>query len=205
VPTTQETTKLTGKEITKPHPSRSLRGRPRNPNVTDCLEEPAFVHASAQAKSPVQRKGRRKMMHRRHRLAARFLAIVLLAATLYAVDSLASPSPAEARCTGVNQPVKSTFIVGGRTVASETPLTGTCNGNQLYQGVLRDESADGYCVYVQFKETGIDWTPAVPPGALCGGSASFEWRDRNDNSRVYEWFCIQPRSGVNTPAAGAPG
>jgi hypothetical protein len=139
------------------------------------------------------------MMHRRHRLTARLLTIGLLAATLYAVDSLASPSPAEARCTGVNQPVKSTFIVGGRTVASETPVTGTCNGNQLYQGVLRDESADGYCVYVQFKETGIDWTPAVPPGALCGNgnSASFEWRDRNDNSRVYERFCIQPLSGGN--------
>jgi hypothetical protein len=136
-----------------------------------------------------------RMLHRRHHLAARFLAISLLAATLYAVDSLASPSPAEARCTGVNQPVKSTFIVSGRTVASETPVTGTCNGNQLYSAVLRDESADGYCVYVQFKEVGIDWTPAVPPGALCGGSASFEWRDGNSNSYVYEPFCIQPLSG----------
>jgi hypothetical protein len=136
-----------------------------------------------------------QMTHRRHRLAARFLAIGLLAATLYAVDSLASPSPAEARCTGINQPVKSTFIVGGRTVASETPLSGTCNGNQLYQGVLRDESADGYCVAVQFKETGIDWT--YPVGYVCGNdnTASFEWRDRNSNSYVYQRFCILPLSG----------
>ena len=137
------------------------------------------------------------MAHRRHRLAARFLAISLLAATLYAVDSLASPSPAEARCTGINQPVKSTFVVGGRTVASETPLSGTCNGNQLYSGVLRDESADGYCVAVQFKETGIGWTPPSPATQVCGdGDAlTFEWRDRNSNSYVYQRFCIQPLSG----------
>jgi hypothetical protein len=135
------------------------------------------------------------MLHRRHRLAARFLAISLLAATLYAVDSLASPSPAEARCTGVNQPVQSTFIVSGRTRVSETPVSDTCNGNQLYQGVLRDEAADGYCVAVQFKETGIDWT--YPVGYVCGSdnTRSFEWRDRNSNSYVYQRFCILPQSG----------
>jgi len=63
------------------------------------------------------------MTHRLRRLAARFLAISLLAATLYAVDSLASPRPAEARCNGVNNPVWSNFV-WGYLRASETPSAG---------------------------------------------------------------------------------
>ena len=60
------------------------------------------------------------MTHRR-RLAARFLTISLLATTLFAVDSLASPSPAEARCMGVKNPVTSWFAYGGIQRVSETP------------------------------------------------------------------------------------
>jgi hypothetical protein len=75
------------------------------------------------------------MLHRRHRLAARFFAIGLLAATLFTVDSLASPSPAEARCTGVNNPVKSTFRYDRVAVqVSETPAAGTCTGTTSIQG-----------------------------------------------------------------------
>jgi hypothetical protein len=125
------------------------------------------------------------------RLAARFFAIGLLAATLFTVDSLASPSPAEARCTGVNRPVRSTFSPGGLLAASETPEFGTCNGNQTYTATIRDEDLDGFCVEVQFKETGIGWTtPAY--GWACGyGSVSrFSWRDVNSNSYSYQRFCI---------------
>jgi hypothetical protein len=46
------------------------------------------------------------MIHRRRRLAARFLAVGLLAAPLFTVDSVTSPRPAEARCNGVNNPVQ---------------------------------------------------------------------------------------------------
>ena len=74
------------------------------------------------------------MLHRRRRLAAGFLALSLLAATLYTVDSLASPSPAEARCTGEGSPVYSWYRYAGDLVASETPGAGTCNGNNIYSG-----------------------------------------------------------------------
>jgi hypothetical protein len=143
------------------------------------------------------------MLHRLRRLAARFLAISLLAATLYAVDSLASPSPAEARCAGVSNEVRSTFIFNGFVRVSETPAPGTCNGNQLYGGIVKDEFADGYCVEVQFKETGIDWTvPAY--GSVCGtGHTSlFEWRDRNSNSYVYERLCLWPLGDPSVKICG---
>ena len=131
------------------------------------------------------------MLDRRRRLAARFFAIGLLAAMLFTVDSLSLPSPAEARCTGVNNPVRSTFSYGGGVAVSETPVSGTCNGNQLYTAILKDERADGYCVFVEFMEAGGGWT--IPDdGAVCyeGNTARFEWRDSNNNSRVYEHLCL---------------
>ena len=132
------------------------------------------------------------MLHRRRRLAARFLAIGLLAATLSAVDSLALPGTAEARCIGVGNPVRSTFSYNGTVRVSETPVTGTCNGNQAYSGTLKDERADGNCVSVWFMEsaTGGQW---ISPGSgyTCGGTSSFEWHDLNGNSRVYERFCLE--------------
>jgi hypothetical protein len=136
------------------------------------------------------------MSHRGRRLAARFLAIGLLAATLFTVDSLASPSPAEARCKGVNTPVYSWFSPGEGVAASETPGTGTCNGNNIYSGTLKDEKADGYCVYVLFMEAGHPWLTARPRVCGNGNTGTFQWEDANGNSYVYEKFCLQQ---VNPP------
>jgi hypothetical protein len=142
------------------------------------------------------------MSYRLRRLIARFFAVSLLAATLFTVDSLASPSPAEARCNGQGNPVWSNWYRGGVLTASETPGAGTCNRNNIYTGVLRDDRADGYCVVVQFKETGIDWTDA---GAVCerGNTSTFQWEDLNGNSYVYQRFCIFPLSDpTQTTACG---
>jgi hypothetical protein len=85
---------------------------------------------------------------RRRRLAASFRTVGLVAATLFTVDSLTLPSLAEARCNGVNNPVWSNFYYDGHLRASETPGAGTCNANNTYSGVLKDERADGYCMAV---------------------------------------------------------
>jgi hypothetical protein len=127
------------------------------------------------------------MLHRRRRLAARFLAVGLLAATLSAVDSLAFPDTAEARCAGNGNPVVSSFSYGGTVRVSEDPETGTCNGTQLYTAVLEDRSADGNCVLVRFWEASIGWRVGA---ATCGPDMRFEYRDDNNNSRAYEQFCI---------------
>jgi hypothetical protein len=147
------------------------------------------------------------MLHRSRRLTARFLAIGLLAATLFTVDSLASPSPAQARCNGVNNPVYSWFRYNRAAVqASETPGAGTCNGNNTYSGQLKDEAQDGYCVSVWFQETGTGgW---VPPDSgsivVCGAGnkATFSWNDRNGNSYVYEQFYVHRASDLVAVACG---
>jgi hypothetical protein len=133
------------------------------------------------------------MSPRLRRLAAKFFTISLLAAALFTVNSLASPSPAEARCTGVNNPVTSWFAWnGGSERVSETPRAGTCDGNNIYTGVLKDARADGYCVSVWFKETGIGWTQPNG-GYVCGvgNTSTFQWVDGNGNSTVYQQFCIE--------------
>ena len=142
------------------------------------------------------------MLDRLRRLTARFLAVGLLAATLFTVDSLTSPSPAEARCTGVGNPVRSTFTYVNNVAVSETPVSGTCNGNQLYTGVLKDESRDGFCVSVKFRETDIGW---VRVGYVCGkgNTDEFEWRDlQYDNSRAYEQLCVHRESDGVEVACG---
>jgi len=147
------------------------------------------------------------MSHRGRRLAARFLAIGLLAATLFTVDSLASPTPAEARCKGINTPVYSWFAYGGGVAVSETPGNGTCNNNNIYSGTLKDERSDGLCVYVLFMEAGHPWrTPQGDGGTrVCGNgnTATFQWDDVNNNSRVYQKFCLQQlNSPYDTVACG---
>jgi hypothetical protein len=131
------------------------------------------------------------MLDRRRRLAARFLAVGLLAATLFAVDSLSSPSPAEARCGGPNNPIRSTYSPFGDGVvrATETAFVDTCNGNDTYQGVLEDTRADGYCVSVQFANGDFVWYEAA---SVCGvGNTNwFSFTDSNHNSRLYEQLCV---------------
>jgi hypothetical protein len=138
------------------------------------------------------------MTHRLRRLAARFLTISLLAATLLAVDSLTSSNPAEARCAGVNNPIKSTFSYNGTVRVSEKPVSGTCNGNGTYQGILEDLRGDGYCVSVWFTDGGSGWT-RPPGGKTCGGHSEFHWTDRNGNTQAYEELCMEHASDPSAP------
>lgn len=134
------------------------------------------------------------MSHRRRRLAARFLAIGLFAATLFTVDSLAASRPAEARCIGEDNPVQSWWKYLYVVRATETAGFDTCDKNNYYTGFLKDESADGYCVSVWFLEA--DLTSWQLAGRVCGvgKTVSVTWQDRNGNSTVYEQFCVDPVS-----------
>jgi len=144
------------------------------------------------------------MLHRRRRLAARFFAISLLAATLFTVDSLASPSPAEARCIGVGNPVFSWFAPfgDGVTRVSETAGFDTCNNNNIYTGILKDQSADGYCVTVSTANGNppVTW---FEEATVCGAgkTTTFSFEDSNNNHQVWEQLCIVTSSLPSTEVA----
>lgn len=145
------------------------------------------------------------MMHRRHRLAARFLAISLLAATLFTVDSVASPSSAEARCGGVNNPMWSYLRFNTQIRVSENAHAETCNNNDLYTGVLKDEYQDNMCAIVQFEIPGQGWFfPQKGSGIVCGkgNTSTFEWNDTNDNHQTYERLCIAYAHNLEIVACG---
>jgi hypothetical protein len=130
--------------------------------------------------------------------------IGLLAATLFTVDSVTSRSPAEARCMGVNNPVTSWFAFEGIQRVSETPGAGTCNGNNIYSGVVKDERQDGFCAGVFFKETGSGGWGTPPGGVICGvgHTSSFQWEDTNGNSYVYQRLCVLRASNLVIVACG---
>src|SRR5688572_14841628 len=84
--------------------------------------------------SPNAEMARRKttMKARKVRVAVAMLGLV----ASMAVVQLAFPGAAQARCNG-GSGTTSTLIWGGDVVVSEQPLTGTCNGNNSYQGRFR--------------------------------------------------------------------
>jgi len=139
------------------------------------------------------------MISRSRRFGTSLVALGLLAATLFAVQSLATPGTAEARCNGVTKPVRSNFVWGGVERVSETPRTNTCDGNQTYTATLRDEAQDGYCVSVWFEDAGY----ISRSSAVCGNGnyLVFASTDINGNSYSYEWFCVHPASHPGDIAA----
>jgi hypothetical protein len=94
---------------------------------------------------------------------------------------------------GLNNPVTSWFSVGGVKRASETPGAGTCNGSGVYTGVVKDESADGYCAAVWWEDAGVGWDLA---GRVCGvgKTATFGWDDDDGNDSALVQFCIDKAS-----------
>ena len=135
------------------------------------------------------------MSNRLRRLAAKSLAVALLAATLFVADSLTSPSPAEARCVGVNHPAKSDLRWGPTYIrVTETPAAGTCNGNQTYTTTLRKESIDDYCAELWIKDGNEPWTNYLEVCLYHEEIRNWSYRDVNGNSRFYQQFCLRGRS-----------
>lgn len=111
-------------------------------------------------------------------LAALFVQVVLFAA------------PAEARCAGVNQPVTSTLAPNGITYVSETPVSGTCNDNGLYQATFKSYYA-GWRAVVWIQNGGV-WT------AHWGGfdTATYSYNYTDPNSHSYISLCLDDGHGT---------
>jgi len=101
----------------------------------------------------------------------------ILAPTLFLLVSVALPGVAEARCVG-STPVTSTLIVSGSTVVSETPASGTCNGNNEYGATFRSHTA-GWRATVWIQNGGI-WREF--PGHYDTATYSYSYVDDNSHS-----------------------
>jgi hypothetical protein len=61
-------------------------------------------------------------------------------------------SPAEAICRDQGDGVSITFNYNGHAVAEERQIAGTCNGDRVYEGQIRDRYADGYSAKVRYQD-----------------------------------------------------
>lgn len=125
----------------------------------------------------------------RKRFASGLLAVGLLSTTLFVVDSMASPESADARCSGGTR-ITSEYWQHGVRVAHETPLAGTCDGDNIYRATLVDSAAnDGRLAAVWFQDGGTGWHRV----AITGTSVGYTYADTNGTSRSHMRLCA---SGV---------
>lgn len=86
-------------------------------------------------------------------LFTRMLAATAASAVALLGTLLISAAPAEAACQGRASGFTITHYQGGVAVAQERQVVGTCDGNGVYHGQLRDlRPGDGYSAKVRFKE-----------------------------------------------------
>jgi hypothetical protein len=126
------------------------------------------------------------------RLRAAVAVGVLVPATFMAV-SVALPGVAQARCVG-STPVTSTLVVLGTTYVSETPVSGACNGNNLYHATARSFFA-GWRASVWIQNGGL-WTRHS--GSFTTTAFSYSYTD--DNSHSLMVLCLD--DGVSTSFCG---
>lgn len=72
-----------------------------------------------------------------------------------AVGVLVAVQPAHAICAGFGNPVTMSIRIDGATRGSVTADSDTCDGNGVYSGRLRDESADGHGVFLDLCDTTV--------------------------------------------------
>ena len=91
---------------------------------------------------------------------------------------LISAAPAEAVCQG-DTGVTITARENGVAVAQERRVSGTCDGNRLYTGELRDlRTGDGYSAKVRFKEGDFN--------AVVFTNTSSSWREYTYREREHD-------------------
>jgi hypothetical protein len=116
----------------------------------------------------------------RRRLTAGLGATAVAAGTLVAA---APAEPAGAWCEGRNRPWSLIDYF-----AVEDTRAGTCDGDLVYRGTIRDTREDGWCVFVNFADVGRDF--GVHARSCTRTGTAFTWYDQGGGNGAYERVCI---------------
>jgi hypothetical protein len=117
--------------------------------------------------------------------------IVVLTPAAFVAVSVATPGIASARCAGVGNEIRSTLIVGGQEWVAERPDSGTCNGNNTYNGHFAAKIA-GVRASVWIQNGGV-WTAHLGSGYNMLNN-NYSYSDNNSNSLMA--LCVD--DGVTT-------
>jgi hypothetical protein len=96
-------------------------------------------------------------------------AIVLAGLTpaTFAIHSVVSPGTAQARCRN-GAPTVSTLEVGATRYVTDTPVSGTCDGNRTYTTWLTSNQK-GRSAYILYRYArGESWIASSPPAGTGG-------------------------------------
>jgi hypothetical protein len=155
----------------------------RSPSRRQFVDIPAHTHEDAKShdRDELIRKDLIHMRLRRLLTTASILGV--LAPLGFVALSATVPGVAAARCAGSTE-IRSTLVVGGVEVVAEKPLSGTCNGNNTYQGEFAAKIS-GWRASVWIQNNGV-WTPYR--GGFDVSGHPYKYADNNSNS--YMSLCI---------------
>jgi hypothetical protein len=109
------------------------------------------VDTTSQASLPLRtgRASRASRAHRRRRPRWQALLIAVTLSLASVATTWATAEPAAARCERQNVPIVMAIPNASVPQATETPLSGTCNGNFTYRGILRDTNEGIPCATLE--------------------------------------------------------
>jgi hypothetical protein len=104
------------------------------------------------------------------------------AAAVGAVAAVAvAAAPAQATCLGRTEAIAWQTNANGHFIAWERPIAGTCDGDGIYNGQLRDGRNDGYAARVRYRDGSFN---AVVAYASTDTWVNYRFYDQTGNSRA---------------------
>ena len=120
-------------------------------------------------------------------MTRRVLAATAASAVSVLGTLLVSAAPAEAICEGKHNGTTITEYYGGHAVAQERQVTGTCDGNGVYSGQLRDMRDDGYAARARYEDAQYEGIVATSGG----GWKDYRYTDKStDGTASYAYVQI---------------
>lgn len=115
----------------------------------------------------------------------RMLAASAAAAAGLLITLVTAGSPAEAACKGSDHTIVTTKT-GGVPVAQERAVWGTCDGDGIYNGLIRDMREDGYAARIRYRDGSFN---AIVAYASTGAWEDYRFYDQTgNNSAGYQLY-----------------
>ncbi|MEU6248017.1 hypothetical protein [Glycomyces sp. NPDC047010] len=123
-------------------------------------------------------------------------ALAVLAGTLTAV--VVAAAPADARCLGQGNGNTMQVRYNGITIAQERQASGTCDGDGIYNGQVRDLREDGYAAQVVYVDGSYQGLVAT---ATTSTWKNYRFYDQTGNNSAGIIFWSRPETRPEIPAS----
>jgi hypothetical protein len=123
-------------------------------------------------------------------------AIAAVVGSLAAV--VVAAAPAEAYCAGQGNGQTLSVYYGGHLVAQERQVVGTCDGDGVYNGELRDTRDDGYAARAWYVDGSFQ---GIVKYAYTSDWVNYTFYDQNGNSSAGIQVWSRPETKPEIPAS----